>query len=355
MSYWIDQPFDTTIKTPEIKIIKSELSKNNNDFLPEGFALRTLSVSNLDDIYGLLNNHYIEDNNHIARISFSKDFLYWYLKYIPPGFIVGMTYKNKLVGMITAIFIDMIIYDKRIKVPYINFLCIQSKIRKLGLAQFLFNEIKERLTNIKITYAFFTGMKQVTQSFCRTKDFIIPINYKKLEEGGFLEEDLTPIPKMEDNPLHLMVAADIETVLPKLNKYLEKFSVKPYFTNDSVYHFLLPKKNIVYSFVNRNQKGDVTDFICVYKNYLYCIDKNKVVSVGQLSFYFCETMTITQLVSYLLDKLPSYGIDQLVFRDTGENMKINITKFSTNGELYYFFYNVAIKETNNDSIHFFPF
>ena len=111
----------------------------------------------------------------------------------------------------------------------------------------------------------------------------------------------------------------------------------------------------MYSFVNRNQQGDVTDFISVYKNYLYCIDKNKVVSVGQLSFYFCETMTITQLVSYLLDKLPSYGIDQLVFRDIGENMKINITKFSTNGDLYYYFYNVAIKETANDSIHFFPF
>ena len=238
MSYWIDQPFDTTIKIPEIKIIKSEISKRKNVFLPEGFVLRTLSVSNLDDIYGLINNHYIEDDNHIARMSFSKDFLYWYLKYIPPGFIVGMTYKNKLVGMITAIFIDMIVYDKQIKVPYINFLCVQSKIRKLGLAQFLFEEIKERLTNIKITYAFFTGMKQITQSFCKTKDFIIPINYKKLEEVGFLEEDLTPIPKMEDNPIHLMVAADIETVLPKLNKYLEKFSVKPYFTNDSMYHFL---------------------------------------------------------------------------------------------------------------------
>jgi glycylpeptide N-tetradecanoyltransferase len=355
MSYWKNQPFDTTIKTSEIKIIKPEFQKKKNNSLPEGFALKTLGTNSLDDIYNLINNHYIEDDQHIVRMIYSKDFLYWYLKYIPSGFIIGMTYKNKLVGMITATFIDMVVNSKEIKVPYINFLCIQSKIRKLGLALFLFDELTERLTNIKITYALFTNMTKINQPFCATKDYIIPINYPKLKEVGFLVEDLGPIQKMDNNPLHLMSASDIEHVIPKLNKFLEKFSIKPYFTNDSAYHFLLPKKNIVYSFVKRNQKEDVTDFICIYKHYLYCLKQNKMVTAGQLSFYFYDTMTLTQLVSYLLDKLPSYGIDQLIFRNTGENMQINITKYSPQGELYYFFYNVAIKETNCSDLYLYPF
>ncbi|XWV24496.1 mg747 protein [Tupanvirus deep ocean] len=354
MSYWIDQPLDTNTTETEIKIIKADISQKNIN-LPNGFAFKTLGISNLDDIYGLLNNHYIEDEQHIIRLSYSKDYLYWYLKYIPSGFIIGLTYKNKLVGMVTASFIDMIIYGKEIKVPYINLLCIQSKIRKLGLTPLLLDELKSRLCNIKITYALFTGTKKITKDFCTSKDYVIPINYPKLKEVGFLTEDLTPIPKLEENPLHLMAASDIESVVPKLNKHLSKFSVKPYFTNDSAHHFLLPKKNIVYSFVNRNKNGEVTDFISVYKNYLYCLEKNKVVSVAQLAFYFYDTMTLTQLVSYLLDKLPSYGIDQLVFRNTGENVDINITKFSTHGELYYFFYNVAIKETNSSNLCFYPF
>ncbi|XWV25728.1 N-myristoyltransferase [Tupanvirus soda lake] len=354
MSYWIDQPFDISNTDTEIKIIKSDIPKKNVE-LPNGFAFKTLGTNNLEDIYGLLNNHYIEDDQHIVRLAYSKDFLYWYLKYIPHGFVVGLIYKNKLVGVVTACFVDMIIYGKEIKVPYINLLCIQTKIRKLGLTPLLIEELKSRLCNIKMTYALFTGTNKLTKEFSVSKDYVIPINYPKLREVGFLTEDLTPIPKLDENPLHLMTASDIESVVPKLNKYLSKFNVKPYFTNDSAHHFLLPKKNIVYSFVNRNKNGEVTDFISVYKNYLYCLKLNKVVSVAQLSFYFYDTLTLTQLVSYLLDKLPSYGIDQLVFRNTGENMDINITKFSTHGELYYYFYNVAIKETNSRNLCLYPF
>lgn len=347
MSCWLNQSLDKKIIKPEL-FIKFES-------LPEGFAFKTLGVTNLEDIYGLINNHYIEDEQHIVRSSYSKDFLYWYLKYIPTGFIVGLTYKNKLIGMITVTFIDMIIYGKEIKVPYINLLCIQNKIRNLGIASLLIEEIKKRLSKINLTHALFVGMKKITKSFCTTKDYVIPINYEKLKEVGFLTEDLTPIPRMIDNPLHLLTSSDIDMVVPKLNKFMEKIKIKPHFTKDSAYHFFIPKKNIVYSFVKRNQNDEVTDFINVYKKYLYCIDQKKIISVAQLSFYFYETMTLTQLVSYLLDKLISYDIDQLVFKNISENMEINITKFSTRDELYYYFYNFDIEETNCNTLCFYPF
>jgi hypothetical protein len=355
MAYWIDQPIDISKTDTEIKIIDKNILKKKKENLPDGFRFKTLGLNYLEEIYGLLNNHYIEDEQHIIRLTHSKDFIYWYLKYIPAGFIVGLTFKNKLVGLVTATFIDMVVYEKEIKVPYINFLCIQSKIRKLGLAPFLMDEIKERLCKINMTYAIFTGTKLITKSFCATKDFVVPINYPKLKEIGFLMEDLTLIPKLDSNPLHLMVASDIDSVVPKLNKFMEKFSVKPFFTNESAHHFLLPKKNILYSFVNRNNKGDVTDFISVYKNYLYCLEKNTVVYVAQLAFYYHETMNLTQLVANLIDKLSAYKIDQLIFKDVADNMSINITKFSTYGQLYHFFFNVSIKETSSEKLCFYPF
>lgn len=354
MSYWTNQPFDVSTTNEGIKIIRTD-NLIKTDKLPDGFEFKTLGTDYLDEIYNLLINHYLEDENHITRLTYSRDFLYWYLKYIPSGFIIGLIYNKKLVGMITATFLDMIIYGKEIKVPYINLLCVQSKIRKLGFGLFLINEIKSKLYKINISYAIFTGINSITKSYCITKDFIVPINYPKLKEVEFLLEDIPLLPKNNNNPLHLMVISDIDIIVTKLNKFMEKFDIRPYLTNESAYHFLVPKKNIVYSFVKKNTDGNITDFINVYKNYLYCIEKKKIISVAKISFYFYESMTLTELITNLLDKLPSYGIDQLVFNDMADNSSINITKFSTYGNLYHFFYNVSIKETLTSKLCFYPF
>lgn len=361
MSYWINQPFDNSNTNKGIQIIKSDLSCSQMDeeysskVLPEGFKFKTLGTNYLEEICALLTNHYTENDEHKTRLTYSRDFIYWYLKYIPEEFIVGLTYKNKLIGMITAMFIDMIIYEKKIKIPYINFLCVQTKLRNLGFGLFLINEIKKRLSKINIIYSLFTETKPITKPFCITKDFVIPVNYQKLKNVGFLLEDLTPIPKLDTNPLHLMLKADIKSVVPKLNNYMEKFLFKPYFTNESAQHFLLPKKNIVYSFVNRNINNEVTDFISVYKFYYYCLEKDEIVHVAQIAFYYNETMDLTQLVTYLLDKLFLYHIDQLIFKTSANNMDINITRFSTYSQLYYYFFNVATPAIDPNKICFYPF
>ena len=354
MSYWINQPINT-LAEDELKIHK-DISKKNTRNLPKGFAFKTLKIKHLDEVCCLLNDHYIEDEQDIMRIVYSRDFLYWYLKYIPDGFMVGLIYKNKLVGMITAMFIDMFVYNKGIKMPYIDFLCVQKKIRSLGLAPFLMDEIKSRIFKTGLDYAFFTSMKKIKSPFCRTRDFVVPINRPKLKEIGFLVEDIMPPPEPDDNPLHLMIASDIESVVPKLNKSMGKYTVHPYFTKESAHHFLLPKKNIVYSFVRRDDDDDdVTDFIVIYKHYFYCLEKNKMVGVAQLAFYYYETMSLTELVTCMLDKLSSYGIDQLIFRNMAENEDINITKFSTYSDLFYYFFNIGIKETDASKIIFYPF
>lgn len=357
MPYWIDQPinsFKQDNSTDMIKIINSDIIAKKPD-LPKGFEIKTLNIGYIDEIHSLLNDHYIEDEQHLARLIYSKDFLYWYLKYIPSGFIVGLIYKQKMVGMVTATFLDMIIYDKEIKVPYINFLCIQKKIRKLGLAEILMNEIKHRISKINIIYAFFTSMSSFSKSFCHSVDYIVPLNYPKLKKVNFLLEDLPKRQKMYDNPLHLMKSTDITSVVEKLNNSMKKYSIKPYFTEDSAKHLLLTKKNIVYSFVNRNNNNIVTDYVSIYKHYLYCIEKKEMVSVAQLAFYFHETMELTDLIEYLLDKLPSYGIDQFIFRNLADNKNIDITKYCTNGRLNYYFYNVCIKDTDASMVCFYPF
>ncbi|AHA45223.1 putative N-myristoyltransferase [Acanthamoeba polyphaga mimivirus] len=324
----------------------------------DGFSIKTLNVKHVDEIHELLNKHYIEDNDHIIRIIYSRDFLYWYLKYVPNNFIIGLMYKNKLVGLITALFVDMIMYDNKIKIPYINFFCIQNKIRKFGLSNILIEELKSRLLKIGVAYSLFTRMNcqnSLDKYFTSTIDFAIPINYPKLKSVGFIPDDEKLMNwKIENNPLSLMVKTDILSVTSKLNIHLQHLSVRPYLTEDSVHHFILPKKNIVYTFVKRDSRGYVTDMVSVYKHYAYILETGKIISNAQLSFYYNETMDLTQLILLLLDKLINYGFDQLIFRNFYDNEKINITRFETNGELNYYAGNISMPITCPNNMFMIP-
>ncbi|ANB50841.1 putative glycylpeptide N-tetradecanoyltransferase [Powai lake megavirus] len=358
MTFWNKQPLNISTQNNICVINKNidheDINLNNNN-LPNGFSLKTLNCQHLDEIHDLLSKHYVQDQDNIIRLLYSKDFLYWYLKYVPHGFIIGLTHNCKIIGLITALFVDMIICGEKIKIPYINFLCVQSKIRYHGMAIFLMNEMKKRLLKINIMYSLFTTTKNISFNFSSIQEFAIPINYSKLRQVDFLVDDIPSLPIIDNNPLHLLKQSDMNIVVNKLNKFMDHLQFKPFFNQESGNHFLLPKKNIVYTFVKYNDKNEVTDMISVYKNFFYCLEKNKIISVAHLSFYFFETLSITELVFMLLDKLSKYGFDQLIFRDHLFNSDINITKFSTDSKLKYYLYNVSIKEIMPCDMCFFPF
>ncbi|BCS83442.1 N-myristoyltransferase [Cotonvirus japonicus] len=359
MSFWSKQPLKTLQNLDNFNSSKIEIIETNTtifqQMLPSGFNFKTLTTKHLDEIHDLITNHYIEDENHIVKILYSRDFIYWYIKYIPNNFIIGLTYNDKLVGVVTALFIDMIIYNEKLKIPYINFLCVQKKIRKLGLAIFLLNELKKRLSEIGIKYSLFTTMKNIPEHFTVSEEFVVPINYSKLKNIGFLPEtEQKNITNVSSNPLSLMIESDIPSVTLKLNESWKNLQIKPFLTDISTRHFLLPKKNIVYTFVVRNG-SIITDMVSVYKTYIYSIDKKQIISTAQLGFYYCKTMSLTQLITYLIDKLKKYNFDQLIFKNAHQGLDINIDKFTTYGNLYYYLYNVTVPKTEVSKICMFPF
>lgn len=325
------------------------MNSSANSLVPDNFNFKTLDLRHLDVITSLLEKHYIENEFH--SLSYSKDFLYWYLSYIPPGLIIGLIYRNTLVGIISAILLDMIVCEQKIKMPYINLLCVQTKIRKLGFAKLLIDEMNIRLEKNGLPYAMASSPKFIKNSFHATESFLVPINYQKLQNIGFNLDDLFPLPKFDINPLHLMVEEDIAEITIKLNNYLKKYAIKMYFTNDSTRHFLFPKKNIVYSFVKK-QNNVVTDFVSVYKVDYRCSSTNQMITTAVLAFYYHESMDLTRLIMYLLDKLPSYGIDQFKFTDVSD---INVTKFESCDKLHFTFHNVQLPQLESNKLFFCPF
>ncbi len=322
--------------------------------LPIDFSIKVLNTSHLEEIYNLINNHYADDNHKIYRQTFSKDYIYWYLKYIPAGFVIGLLYKEKLVGMIATMFIDMIIFNQKLKVPYGGLLCIQKKLRGYGLSKLLITEIGRKLSKINLNYVFFSSQIKFDKSFSSVQNYVVPINCAKLQEVNFLTEHFEPVKLFDTNPLRLVTGTDIETICVKLNKSLTNYKVKPWFSKDAAYHYILPKKNIVYSFVIEID-GEITDFINVYQNFYFCYDSSKTISVANLGFYFCESIELTELVTLLIDKLRTYDFDQLVIKNYGQNSKINTTKFASAEENFYYMHNMGIPYTDPNEFMFFPF
>ena len=91
--FWQTQPVpsfgDNAQKKPitqgPIKMINPDEVSKTPDALIEGFEWCTLDLTDpteLQELYELLNNHYVEDDNAMFRFAYSQSFLHWCVK--PP-------------------------------------------------------------------------------------------------------------------------------------------------------------------------------------------------------------------------------------------------------------------------------
>lgn len=87
--FWQTQPVPTfddqaskkAIAQGPIKVINPDEVPKTPDALIEGFEWCTLDLTDpveLKELYELLNNHYVEDDNAMFRFSYSESFLHWY-------------------------------------------------------------------------------------------------------------------------------------------------------------------------------------------------------------------------------------------------------------------------------------
>jgi len=75
-----DQASKKAITQGPIKMIDPERVSKTPDALVEGFEWCTLDLTDpeeLKELYELLNNHYVEDDNAMFRFSYSQSFLHW--------------------------------------------------------------------------------------------------------------------------------------------------------------------------------------------------------------------------------------------------------------------------------------
>ena len=92
----------------------------------------------LSDVYTLLTNNYVEDDDNLFRFDYSREFLRWAL--CSPGWRAEWTIgvvderTGKMFAFISAIPVEIRARAHTMKMAEVNFLCIHKKLRSRRLA-----------------------------------------------------------------------------------------------------------------------------------------------------------------------------------------------------------------------------
>ncbi|KAG7665273.1 NMT1 [[Candida] subhashii] len=239
----------------------------------------------LDELYKLLYDHYVEDSDATFRFKYSHEFFKWALK--PPGWRkewhTGVRVKEtgKLVAFIAATpcTIKLNKSNKVIDSVEINFLCIHKKLRNKRLAPVMIKEITRRVNKQNIWQALYTGGTVLPTPLAQCRYQHRPINWSKLHDVGFshLPTNQTKAgmiahyalpnqPKITG--LRPMELKDVKPVLELLYKYQARFDIVQQFTEEEFKHWMLGDtdntSNVIKSYVVEDSNGNITDFFSYY-------------------------------------------------------------------------------------------
>jgi glycylpeptide N-tetradecanoyltransferase len=210
--------------------------------MPAGFEWCSLDIKSpvqLQEVYQLLTENYVEDDDCNFRFDYSPAFLEWALS--PPGYFpelhvgVRATKSGALMGCITAVPADIRIYGNLKHMVEVNFLCVHKKLRAKRLAPVLIKEVTRRVNLLGRWQATYTAGVYLPKPIGKCRYHHRSLNPKKLIEIKFsslpsrttLAKHLKDL-KLPDKPHHnfqLLQREDVPAVLQLLNEALERYEM----------------------------------------------------------------------------------------------------------------------------------
>lgn len=330
------------------------------------------SEEDLNKIYELLKNNYVEDDDSLFRFNYSHNFLKWAMT--PPGYIqnwhVAVRTKKDQEVMAFVCGIPMEVAITRtvpegdrtsdvVKMCEINFLCIHKKLRGKRLAPILIKEVTRRVNCTGIWQAVYTSGTVLPTPFTSANYFHRSLNPEKLVAIGFSR--LPPQYQKFQNPMSMMkrnfalperhklsgframVEADVPAVHRLLSEGLREFRVAPVFNEEEVRHWLLPLPGVVFTYVVEDGKKNVTDMVSFYNLPSTVIGNPAYQDLNAAySYYSCaRTVPLKSLFYEALIAAKNANFDVFNTVDILNNSEfLSDLKFCPgDGKLHYYFYN----------------
>ncbi|RMX65380.1 hypothetical protein DD238_002637 [Peronospora effusa] len=330
--------------------------------MPPGFLWSELDLSNAqetEEVYNLLTQNYVEDDDNMFRFDYSINFLRWALT--PPDFHkdwhVGVRNQktNKLMAFISGIPVKTRVYETVMPMAEINFLCVHKKLRTKRLAPVLIKEITRRVNLRNIWQAVYTAGVVLPMPVAQCRYFHRSLNPKKLIEVGFSRlaprMTMTRTIKMFKLPettavpgFRPMQKKDVAQVTALLKTYLAKFDLVPDYDQNDVAHWMLPREGVINAYVVENSETHkITDFASFYHLPSTVIghDKHSKLNAAYSFYNVATSVPLTELMNDMLIMARKENFDvfnALSLMDNTEFLKE--LKFGPgDGDLMYYLYN----------------
>ena len=364
-----DGPIDDPSKTA------ANVRKEGYD-LPPGYEWDEVDVDTQegrDEVFTLLANNYVEDDDEMFRFAYAPEFVSWALQ--PPGYEkswhvgIRISCTKTLVALITGIPAEVSANGKRLKVAEINFLCVHKKLRRKNFAPVLIREVTRRINLKDVWQAAYTAGVVLPKPCAKARYWHRSINVKKLVDIRFTQlgrgmsmaetiEHYAMPKKIRVQGLRKMEAKDVPTVTRLLNSYFSKFKLAPVKNEEDVRHWLVPRDEVVYSYVKIDERtNEATDFCSFYNLSSTVIQassggsnakRNNVLLKAAYCYYNVATSeNIEDLVQDALILARDNGFDVFNALNVSENAQfLETLKFGIgDGDLHYYLYNWKLKET----------
>ncbi|RCN32643.1 Myristoyl-CoA:protein N-myristoyltransferase domain protein [Ancylostoma caninum] len=377
-AFWSTQPvpqFDEAEPSNENNFIEPDLPaekiRQEPYSLPESFIWSDVDLNDekqLQELYTLLTENYVEDDDNMFRFDYSAAFLKWAVQM--PGWLpqwhcgVRAKQSGRLLAFIAAVPQTIRVYDKERPMVEINFLCVHKKLRSKRVAPVLIREITRRVNQQKIFQAVYTAGVVIPKpvGVCRSvsqHEFLSifsdkmlvnrywhrSLNPKKLIDVRFshLSAKMTmartiKLYKLPDTPvtpgLRPLEKKDISSAWKLLSEYLKQFSLAPVFTKKEFEHIFTPIDDT---------GGKVTDMLSFYSLPSSVMHHPVHKSIRAVySFYnVATTIPFKQLMNDALILAHKLGFDVFNALDLMQNASIlEELKFGIgDGNLQYYVYN----------------
>ncbi|KAG0454718.1 hypothetical protein HPP92_023668 [Vanilla planifolia] len=316
------------------------------------------------EIYNLLANNYVEDDDNMFRFNYSKEFLRWALR--PPGYFktwhIGVRVRatKKLVGFITGVPARIRARSEVVLMAEVNFLCVHKKLRSKRLAPVLIKEVTRRVHLENMWQAAYTAGVVLPTPVATCQYWHRSLNPKKLIDVGFSRLGarmtmsrtirLYKLPASPATPgFRKMELRDVPAVTRMLREYLSRFVVAPDLDEKDVEHWLLPREDVVDSFlVESPENHDITDFCSFYTLPSSILNNANYSNLkAAYSYYNVATKTpLLQLMNDLLIVAKQKDYDVFNALDVMENESfLKELKFGPgDGMLHYYLYNYRLRQ-----------
>lgn len=358
--FWKTQPvprFDEEIKpddegpidsTKTVADVRTEPYPIHSSF--EWTTLDLESDNDLNQLYDLLYDHYVEDNDATFRFAYSKIFFNWALK--PPGWEknwhIGVRVKDtgRLIAFISGVPCDLTIRKNDIKSVEINFLCVHKQLRSKRLAPLLIKEVTRRVNLKNIWQALYSSGTVLPKPLSTCRYGHRPLNWAKLYEVGFssLPHGETKASMVAKTTLNnetkttgwrKMKEDDIDAVFKLYNDWRIRYDISQIMTKDDVKHWIYGGEQqdgkVIHAYVVEDEKTNkITDFISFYVLPFTVLQnpKHKEIGIAYLYYYASDIGIGKSINDEENQKLLKNRLKSLVNDAMIESKKIGIDVFN---------------------------